>query len=202
MITWAEVSRLASRVAAWIRRDHFCPNVVVAIARGGYVPARLLCDRLDLYEMASLRITHYRRGAEMAGEARLSSPLSLDVRDLDVLLVDDVSDSGDTLALALDHLRGLDPRSVKVAVRHHKQVSLVTPEYYGQRVIEWRWLIYPWAVVEDLTGFLASMNPRPDSPERAAERLRQDHGLKISKRLAAEVFDRMRDKPAKPPNDA
>ncbi len=192
LMTWGEVMRLALRVAAAIRRDGFRPDVVVAIARGGYIPARLLCDLLDLYDLSSLRITHYQGGAKMAREARLSSPLSVDVRDRDVLLVDDVSDSGDTLRLALEHVRGFGPRSVKVAVLHHKQVSPVTPDYYGKKIVAWRWLIYPWAVMEDLTGFLLSMDPCPESPESAVEKFRQVHGLRISPRLAAAALDRIR----------
>jgi uncharacterized protein len=148
----------------------------------------LLCDLLDLYDLVSMRIAHYRCGAQRTPEVKLSSPLSVDVQGLDVLLVDDVSDTGDTLRLALDHVRGFGPRSVKVAVLHHKRVSPVVPDFYGKKVLAWRWLIYPWAVMEDLNGFLAAMDPDPDSPERLVERLRMDHGIKVPTRLAADVL--------------
>lgn len=188
LITWDEVCRLAKRVAREIRRSGFRPDIVVAIARGGYVPARLLCDLLDLYQLDSVGIRHYQAGAHRTPEAWLWSPLSAAVQGLDVLLVDDVSDTGDSLRLALEHVLGLGPRSVKVAVLHHKEVSSVVPDFYGKRVLSWRWLIYPWAVMEDLSGFLAAMEPAPPTAERLVERLQIDHGIKVSKRLAADVL--------------
>lgn len=188
LITWGEVSRLARRVASSIRASGFAPDIVIGIARGGWVPARLLCDQLDLYDLVSIRITHYQSGAQKTREAKISAPLAVEIRHLDVLLVDDVSDTGDTLRLALDHIRAFEPRSVKVAVLHHKEVSPVIPDFYGRKVVAWRWLIYPWAVMEDLSGFLRAMDPIPVSLEQAIERLRADHGLELPRPFAAEVL--------------
>ena len=37
---------------------------------------------------------------------------------------------------------------------HHKLSSGFSPDYYAEAVTEWRWIIYPWALHEDLSGFL------------------------------------------------
>lgn len=105
----------------------------MAIARGGYMSARLLCDALGLYVLASLRIAHYDAGAGKRPEARLCAPLAVDVGGLNLLVVDDCSDTGDTLRLALEYLRGLKPRDIKLAVLHHKTASPLAPDYYGQK---------------------------------------------------------------------
>lgn len=194
LVTWGQVSRLANRLAEKIRASGFRPDRVVAIARGGYVPARLLCDALDLYDLASIRIAHYEGGANKIPEVRLCSPLPVDARGLNVLLVDDCSDTGDTLALALEHLRGFAPRDIRVAVLHHKQVSSFLPRYYGQRIDAWRWLVYPWAVVEDLSGFLAAMSPCPDSWEEAASQLERRHGIKPPRQTLEKVLAAMRER--------
>ncbi len=191
MITWGQVYRLSRGVADAIRQAGFQPDIIVAIARGGFVPARLLCDMLGLYELVGFRIGHYEAGARKTRCAQLRSSLPLEVRGLQVLLVDDCSDTGETLALALEHLRSFAPQSLKVAVLHHKQASPVTPDFYGQKVVAWRWLIYPWAVAEDLGGFLAAMSPRPNSPEEAVRQLELHYGIKVSRQTAEYVLSVM-----------
>ncbi|AKB12522.1 Xanthine-guanine phosphoribosyltransferase [Methanosarcina thermophila CHTI-55] len=39
------------------------------------------------------------------------------------------------------------------AVLQHKTCSAFTPDFYAQKIIKWRWIIYPWARYEDLAGF-------------------------------------------------
>lgn len=171
-----------------IRDSGFRPDIVVAIARGGYIPARLLCDFLNLYNLVSIRVAHYEAGAQRKTQARLSSPLPLDISGLEVLLVDDVSDTGDTLALAIEHIQDSAPAHMKVVTLHHKQVSPIVPDFFGQKVVAWRWLIYPWAVMEDLSGLLTRMTPCPDSPDAAIDHLKQKHGIAVSKQTAEDVL--------------
>lgn len=187
VVSWGEVSRLASRLAGRIREAGCHPDIVVAIARGGYVPARLLCDHLNLYNLTSLRIAHY-IGAKASGRAHLISSLGEDIRGKSVLLVDDVSDSGDTLQLAVEHIETLAPRELRVAVLHHKQGASLVPDFYGQRVIHWRWITYPWAVIEDLGGFLRRMSPVPTTIDEAAARLQQDYHIRVSRRILQDIL--------------
>ncbi|OOZ37764.1 hypothetical protein BOW52_10070, partial [Solemya elarraichensis gill symbiont] len=44
---------------------------------------------------------------------------------------------------------------------------------------EWHWLIYPWAVVEDVGGFLNEMTPPPDDASHAADWLQKTYGLQL-----------------------
>ena len=48
LISWAEVERLCQRLAGLIKETGFRPDLVIAIGRGGYVPARLLCDYMHI----------------------------------------------------------------------------------------------------------------------------------------------------------
>ena len=187
LISWARVTRLASRLAERVSASMFRPDRVIAIARGGYVPARLLCDHLNLYELDSIRIAHYREGAARSPETRLVSPLTTELSGLDVLLVDDVADTGDTLEVAVKHLSSLGPKSLKVAVLQHKRQSPFLPDFSAEEVVTWRWLIYPWAVMEDLRGFMARMIPVPASAEELTARLDAEFGLKVSVRQARAV---------------
>lgn len=187
VVSWGRVCHLASKLARKVRASDFHPDIVVAIARGGYVPARLLCDQLDLYNLVSLRIAHY-TGSQKSGPARIVSPLGADIKDKNVLLVDDVSDSGDTLQLALQHIHALGPRELRLAVLHHKQCASLVPDFFAQRVIRWRWITYPWALVEDLSGFVRRMQPSPATIEEAAVRLQQEYRITVSRQVLDDVF--------------
>jgi hypoxanthine phosphoribosyltransferase len=180
IIGWGRVQRLARLLAGRIRAGGFRPTTIIGIARGGLVPARLLCDYLDVYELASLRIAHYHRGADRQAQARVEIPLCKRLDGQSVLLVDDVSDSGDTFETALDHVRGFNPAELRTAVLHHKVVSSYRPDFLGQRIIRWRWLVYPWALLEDLSGFIERMPDRPADPAGLVKRLESEYKLKVT----------------------
>jgi hypoxanthine phosphoribosyltransferase len=188
LISWHKVYELTRRVAAQIRTAQMRPELIVAIARGGYVPARLLCDLLDIYELTSIRISHYHAGADKQPRAKLDAPLSADIQDRRVLIVDDISDSGDTLQLALNHLQGFHPTQLKIAVLHHKTVSLVNPDFYGQQLRTWRWIIYPWAVIEDVRGLLRRLPECAHDRETVARLLSQAYGLRLASGILEEVL--------------
>ena len=179
LVSWHKTYELARRVAAQIRATDFRPDLIVAIARGGYVPARLLCDLLDIYELTSIRITHYRAGSDKQNQALLAAAINEDIHNRKVLVVDDVSDSGDTLKVALAHMQSLHPAQIKLAVLHHKTVSPVAPDFYGQKVLKWRWIIYPWAMVEDLRGLLHRLGAYPRGRETAARTLKQASSISL-----------------------
>lgn len=183
LVGWGQVERLARKLADKIQKAAYQPDIVVAIARGGYVPARLLCDYLDIFNLTSIRIIHYAAGADQLPGARLSMGLCTDIRDLKVLVVDDVSDTGDTLQLAMRHIQDYKPANIKLAVLHHKVVSQVHPDFYGQKLVKWRWLTYPWAIHEDVGQFIARMSPQPGSVAEAMQRLQDEYRIKVPERL-------------------
>lgn len=178
LIAWEECERLARLLAGKIRESGFAPQAVLAIARGGVVPARLLCDHLDIMEMACLRVAHY-QAHHKSPEAKVCQSLSLDLTDQRVLLVDDVSDTGDSFEAALAYLRAhATPREVRTCALHHKRTSTYVPDYFGGLITEWRWLTYPWAVLEDLGGFIEEAGLVGASPAHIAETLQQRHGFR------------------------
>jgi len=175
------VCELAYRLAGMVRESGYSPDLVVAISRGGFVPARLVCDALGIFNLTSIRVVHYRRAAIREPAAYVEYPLSVPVAGLRLLVVDDVNDSGDTLSIARSHLESLGPLEVRTAVLHEKAGSPVRADYAAATLAEWRWLIYPWAVVEDVGGFLRQMSPPVRGSEDAARRLRAGYDLELSR---------------------
>lgn len=179
LISQETVYDLVYRVAERVRASAYHPDLVIAISRGGFTPARVLCDVLGLFNLTSIRVVHYSKAAIHDQQAYVKYPLCIDITGQRVLLVDDVNDTGDTLQVARAHLEGLGPTEVRIAVLHEKVRSPLRAEYVGETLEEWRWLIYPWAMVEDVGGFLREMTPPPSDTEQAADWLRQTYGLAV-----------------------
>ena len=188
LMGWERFHALARQLALAIRQAPFRPELMVAIGRGGYLPARIVADYLDVYDLTAIRIEHY-RGMHRERAARVRYPLTADIAGKRVLLIDDVSDSGATFAVAIRHLQEQgEPAQLRTAVLHHKTVSGYTPDFYAETVREWRWIIYPWAVMEDLRSFLHDMDPPPATVGDFARRLREQHGIEVGQQTLQDVF--------------
>ena len=190
LVSWGEVHRLCHRLSGLIQDSRYKPNVVVAVGRGGYIPARLVCDALDIMALTSIKIEHYLSGSNKQAEAVIRYPLCVDIKDQRVLIVDDVNDSGDTLQLATEHIQAFQPQEVRTAVMHDKRVTRYKVDYFAKKIIKWRWIIYPWAINEDINGFIARLSPSPKTPPETQQRLAEQFDIKISLKLLREITAR------------
>ncbi|MDD5337441.1 MAG: phosphoribosyltransferase [Candidatus ainarchaeum sp.] len=142
--TWADVDRMCLELAAKIRG--FRPDWIVGISRGGLVPARLLSDILGNRDVTIIKIEFYKTIGQTSGFPNITQPLQVDVKGKRVLLVDDVADTGRSLAVAKEHVKRAGASEVRIAALHCKPGSIVKPDYYmGQTSA---WIIYPWEVHE------------------------------------------------------
>jgi hypoxanthine phosphoribosyltransferase len=150
--TWADVDRWADRLAAQVRSAHRVPDTLVGLTRGGWVPARLLSDRLGVKRVVSLRAQHWGVTATPDGVASLTEGLSGPVAGERVLVVDDITDTGESLHLALDHIRAAGPSQLESATFLHIPRSKVVPTYYAEEIPRdaWVWVVFPWNYWEDL----------------------------------------------------
>jgi hypoxanthine phosphoribosyltransferase len=171
-----------------IHDSGFRPDIIIAIGRGGYMPARIISDFLQIMNLTSFKIEHY-TGAQKNPKAVLRYPLSSDIECRTVLLVDDVCDSGETFAVARQHLMDLlYPEEIRTAVIHYKKVSSYEPDYYARKMVKWRWIIYPWAVVEDVSGFLHQIEPLPDTIGQIQKMVLQDYGIRVPQKILQDIL--------------
>lgn len=191
LISWSETERLSQKLARMLKTSGYQPDIVVAIGRGGYVPARLICDYLDMMDLTSIKIELYGAGSDKHDKAIIKYPLCHDIKAKNVLLVDDVNDSGETLELAVNHLQSFAPKSIKIAVIHQKTTSHYPIDFYAKKITKWRWLIYPWAVYEDISGFLRKQPEVIANLEQAQQYLKNTYNIRISKQRLQAVIELM-----------
>ena len=156
VVEWGDVVDWVGRLADRIVSSGWVPDVIVAIARGGYVPARLLADFLGVNDLVSLQVVHWPSAAQVAEKAYIKHELRSDLSGKRVLVVDDIVDTGDSIILAVDHVKKCcSPGEVKsAAMQVIASVTKVWPDYYAIEVRDWVWFQYPWTALEDVTNFI------------------------------------------------
>ncbi len=147
-LTWMDVQRLSERLADQIAESGFRPDIIVAVSRGGFDPARILSDELNIRSLASLQVIYYAGINERNDKPQVKYPLNADISGLNVLVVDDVADSGNSLKVVKEYIDNLGPREVKMATLHHKPWSSFEPDFFAESVD--KWIIYPWEPRESI----------------------------------------------------
>lgn len=182
IVSWEESARLSRLLAVMLKREgEKEPDLVIAIGRGGFVPARVVCDELLITHLSSIRLEHWGPAASRKERVTVTCPLAGSVEGMELLVIDDVTDTGDTLSAAVSYLRQLRPAGIRTGVLHHKKSSGFIPDHYAEHVTEWRWIIYPWAVHEDLTGFLElELTEHPVSLTELRDVMQKRYKMQIS----------------------
>jgi uncharacterized protein len=179
--TWTDIEQWADRLGERIRDAQAVPDTIVALTRGGWVPGRLLCDRLGVQRLVSLRAQHWGITATPTGAAALTEGLSGPVDGRSVLVVDDITDTGDSLALAVDHVRARGPGRVESATLLHISGAKHVPTYYAEEIsrAEWAWVVFPWNYWEDLVALAGRAGPPGTDLETIRRTLRERCGLDV-----------------------
>ncbi len=157
LVSWEEIVEWSRGLADRIEESGWRPDVVVAVARGGFVPARLICDFLDITDLLSVQSQHWVEAARAAQKAILKYPYRVDLEGKKVLIVDDIVDTGDTLLLAKEFVeREWGPSETRTAAMQWiSSVAKFKPDYYYLEVRDWVWFQYPWTRLEDTMQFIA-----------------------------------------------
>lgn len=159
LVSWDEIVDWSYGLANVIKRDGYKPDVVVALARGGYVPARLICDFLGIENLVSIQSQHWTEAAKAEEKAIIKYGYVVDLSGQKALIVDDIVDTGDSLKLAkqyiLDHWKPVEARTA--ALQWISSVAKFKPDYYYLEVRDWTWFQYPWTRLEDTYQFIKRM---------------------------------------------
>jgi uncharacterized protein len=143
-MSWGDLGTAAEELAALIEADGFRPDAVLALARGGLPLGGALAYALGVKQMATLNVEFYTGVDERLDEPVMLPPvpdLTL-LRTERLLVVDDVADTGRTLALARDFCAQHGPE-VRTAVLYEKPHSVVRCDFVWRRTD--RWINFPWS---------------------------------------------------------
>ena len=135
LITPTQIDRRVRQLARMIQRDYAGRElVVVALLTGTIMFLADLIRRLTLpLRLDCIGVSTY-RGGSLPGEPHFTKELGLDVRGRDVLLVDDILDTGRTLHRVVSKLRPLGPRTIRICVlleKEARRIENIQADYIG-----------------------------------------------------------------------
>ncbi len=141
LISERRIARRVGELSEEIQRDFAGREmVVVSLLNGTVMFLADLMRRLTLpMRMDFIGVSSYGPGIT-PGELVFTKELRLDVRGRDVLLVDDILDTGRTLSKVLAKLRALKPRRIKICVLLDKKARRVEPvraDYVGFEILDY-----------------------------------------------------------------
>ncbi|MBO1737145.1 phosphoribosyltransferase [Leifsonia sp. TF02-11] len=151
VLGWLEFGEASRHLAGEVVESGFEPDMVVAIARGGLLLAGAISYALGIKACGALNVEFY-TGVDSRLPEPVVLPPMLDSSALEakrVLLVDDVSDSGRTLALVVDLIAasGADVRTVCLYSKPH---TVLEPDFVWRRTD--RWITFPWSALPPVTS--------------------------------------------------
>ena len=135
LISQRKLARRINALAEEIERDfEGCDLVIVALLNGTVVFLADLLRRLTLpLRLDFIGVSSYGAGTT-SGDLIFTKELRLDVSGRDVLLVDDILDTGNTLSRVTERLRALRPRQIKTCVlldKPERRIESVKADYVG-----------------------------------------------------------------------
>jgi len=145
-VSWERCYSLCFELYRKVEKSGFSPDVIVGVARGGWVPARILSDLFINRQTANVKVEFYRGIYETSERPRVIQPISWDTRWKRVLVVDDISDTGHSLAATVEHLKVRKPAELRTACLHVKPWTRLKPDYYVASTKAW--VVYPWELKE------------------------------------------------------
>ena len=122
LISHDKIAKAVSRLACEIERDYQGKQpVLLGVLKGSFVFMADLIRRLDLpLEIEFIRLSSYGSCRESAGKVRVVQGLQARIRGRDVLVIEDIVDTGITTAFLLDYLNKKNPASLKLCTLAHK----------------------------------------------------------------------------------
>ncbi len=149
-ISWSKAIEYCYKLASLLLDAGESPEVIVAISRGGLIPARIVSDILGVDELVVVRSRFWGIGGRIHNEPVVESFKSHGFKDKKILVVDEVVDTGSTMSKIVRILYDYGAVEVKTAVLHYKSTSAFKPDYYVEKLDRWVWIFYPWSFSETL----------------------------------------------------
>lgn len=144
ILTWSDYGVGVRQLAQQIAEDGFQPDIILGIARGGLIPAGSLGYALSIKNTYLINVEYYTDVDERL-DVPVILPPYLEMVDLDgknILVVDDVADTGHTLQKVYEYVSG-QVDSTRAAVIYEKSRSVIKCEYVWRRTD--KWINFPWS---------------------------------------------------------
>ncbi len=185
--TWKKIYDMLLSQAEKIRQSGFKPDVIVGITKGGWIPARVLSDLLEIPDLVTVRVEFYLGVAETRNKPVLTQGVSAVVTGKKALIVDDVADTGKSLHLAREHVLQQGAPEVRIATVYSKPWSIIKPDYY--EIETSCWVVFPWETKETVRKIVEKHGDKNAIDMETAKLEKAGLPKQLTERFLKEVFE-------------
>jgi hypoxanthine phosphoribosyltransferase len=120
-----QIAKIVERLGREISRDYGGRHpILVTLLKGGVVFLADLIRQLDIpHRIEFMHVSSYENGTASSGTVRIVDDLECSIEERDVLIVEDVIDTGTTLAYILNVLQLRNPRSIEICTFLRKEIE-------------------------------------------------------------------------------
>ena len=135
-----DIKGVVTRLGAEISRDYAGKNpLVVAVLRGAFIFTADLMRSISVpCAVDFMAVSSYGDGVKSSGVVRIVKDLNTKIEGRDVIIAEDILDSGLTLSYLVKMLEGRGPNSVRIVAFAIKDIPghtpAIQPDYVGTHV--------------------------------------------------------------------
>lgn len=169
IVSWKNLHTSSFKLAQKIKRSGKKLDLIVAIARGGMTIAQILSDFLTL-PVATFTVSSY-KDMKQNNLSDISFHVGARLDNKNVLLVDDISDTGKTFIRGTKYLQELGAGSITTASLFIKPHTKFMPDFYAEDID--RWVVFPFDMKETIDAITNKMQKEGKTKEQTIAKIKQ-----------------------------
>lgn len=147
--TYEDIHNFVKTVCYKVRKDNYDPDVIIAVAGGGYIPARILRNEFKK-PLIGISMNYYNENDEIQETPNIYQWVQEEhVKGKKILIVDEVDDTRKTLQYIVEKIKVFEPSEIGIVILHNKDKGIQKPvldgiRYYYAEETDDKWIVYPW----------------------------------------------------------
>ena len=134
VLTKGEIKKRVAHVARSISSDYQNGELIlIGVLKGAFIFLSDLAREITVpLKIDFVETSSYGAGTSSSGSVRITKKVEIDIADKNVLLVEDIVDTGLTLAILIDYIKSLNPKTVKVCTllsKHERRATNIHIDY-------------------------------------------------------------------------
>lgn len=139
LITPEEIKAKVKTIGQQIAREYAGKNLLlVGILKGAFIFMADLVREIDIpLEIDFMGVSSYGASTVSSGEVKIIKDLDFSIKDKNILIVEDIVDTGLTLKYITEILKKREPQSIKICCmldKPSRRIADIKPDFYGYAI--------------------------------------------------------------------